>query len=106
MHGILNWFLLTLGVCFVFALGILWIALVFICPAPPEERGRIWRVLVLPAAAAGLGSLLGFVYSAVGSEEKKFGPVFAAINGLIGGAALTDLTRDNGVIVSFFGSSD
>lgn len=41
----------------------------------------------------GVGAFLGFLFSTFGDEKQSFSPVFTAINGLLGGATITDLLK-------------
>ena len=97
--------LLSPFLIFLTVFGLLYfLLLVLICFSQVGLQPKIWNVLMLAPAAVGLGNLLGFLYGTFGDEEQKFKPVFAVFNGLIGGAALADLAKENGVIRGFFGA--
>lgn len=49
------------------------------------------NLLFICLGLCGAGALVGFLYSSFGQEKERFSPAFAAANGLIGGATLTDL---------------
>lgn len=57
------------------------------------EWPSILGVFPLGLAGLGLGALIGFTYAAFGNEQKQFSPFFAAFNGLIGGALMTDILK-------------
>ena len=57
-------------------------------------------ILIVATAALNAGAFIGFLYSTFGEEEKKFSQMFVAVNGLLGGATLTDLLhKDKSVLV-------
>ena len=66
-----------------------------------KPYGQIYTLLMVAAAAFGLGTFAGFVFGAVGEEKEIFGGIATAVNGVIGGFALSDLTQSqNSVIIA------
>jgi tetratricopeptide (TPR) repeat protein len=62
--------------------------------------GQPLFILIVATAALNVGAVIGFLYSTFGEEEKKFSQIFVAVNGLLGGATLTDLLqKDNSLII-------
>jgi tetratricopeptide (TPR) repeat protein len=63
-----------------------------------ENWTRILNLLMIGAAAFGLGMFAGFIFGAVGDEKQSFSGISSIINGAIGGFALGDLTKKDSFI--------
>ncbi len=88
---------LRLNICF--ALGFL--AYVTLFAQIFSGAGQPLYVLIVATAALNVGAVIGFLYSTFGDEEAKFSKMFLAVNGVLGGATLTDLLKkDNSLLVS------
>lgn len=61
--------------------------------------GKPITVLLIATAAVSVGAFIGFLYSTFGEEKERFSQVFVALNGLLGGATLTDLLKPDSSIV-------
>src|SRR4051812_3871025 len=57
------------------------------------NKALIWNQFLIATGSAAVGAIFGFVYASFGKEREEFKPLFAAINGVIGGAAITDLSK-------------
>ena len=78
-------------------LGILW------CVSEQQRTGPlIWNQFLIATGSAAFGAMCGFVYASFGKEREDFKPVFAAINGVIGGAAITDLSKGDKSLIRAF----
>jgi hypothetical protein len=63
---------------------------------------RIWNQFLIAMGAAASGCIFGFVYASVGKERDDFKPIFAALNGVLGGAAVLDLSKGSGSMIRTF----
>src|SRR5437868_4214559 len=76
------------------ASGIFFAALLLICIIRGSDPS-IWNLLLVATGALGVGGLMGFIYGSYGSDvTKRFDPVFTLIGGLLTGAAITDLAKN------------
>lgn len=62
------------------------------------DYASIFNLIFVAAAAFGLGGLAGFIFGAAGEEKQSFSGMATALNGIIGGFALSDITKKDGVI--------
>jgi tetratricopeptide (TPR) repeat protein len=79
----LNW---LVGVFFV-------LAMLFVSLLP--TTGAPWLLLLVATASLGMGHLIGFLYGGTQDERERFSDVSTLVNGLLGGAAITDLAQAN-----------
>jgi tetratricopeptide (TPR) repeat protein len=61
---------------------------------------QAWNLLLVAAGGLSAGLLAGFAYGSYGRSGSNLSPVVATLNGLIGGAALTDLSKGHASAIS------
>ena len=72
--------------------------------APEPCGGQPINLLMIAAAAFAVGALVGYSLAAFGEEKQALGGISTAINSAIGGFAIADLTKADGVIRTVFGA--
>ncbi len=70
----------------------------FVCGGIPANYYLRMVLLVIAGAAFVFGLLIGFVLAPYGDEKQTFGPIAALINGVLGGFALSDLSKKDSAI--------
>jgi len=65
-----------------------------------KDYTKILNLLMVGAGAFGLGTFAGFIFGAVGEEKQSFAGLATVLNGVIGGFALSDLTKNESLIKS------
>ncbi|MCC6130174.1 MAG: hypothetical protein IT186_09630, partial [Acidobacteria bacterium] len=88
----------TLGALAVLAIAIL----AAVCRVQFQEQPRVWFLVAVAVASAGVGSLAGFLFATFGDETKTFAPTLTVLNGLVGGFAIADLSKDESIVRRFF----
>jgi hypothetical protein len=84
-----------LNVMLIAASGIFLALLLLICVLQLSKPG-IWNLLLVAMGGMGTGGLLGFIYGSYGTDvSTRFGPVFSLIGGLLTGATITDLAKED-----------
>ncbi len=71
---------------------------------PAQGEGTALALFMIAAAAFAAGAITGLVLAAFGDEKQIFGSLAAAIQGVIGGFTLSDISKNDGVIRGIFAS--
>jgi hypothetical protein len=74
--------------------GIFFVVLILICIMRRSDPST-WNMLLVASGALGVGGAMGFIYGSYGSDvSKRFDPVFTLVGGLLTGAAISDLAKN------------
>lgn len=74
----------------------------FVCSGVPDNYFLRMVLLVIAGGAFVFGLLAGFILAPYGDEKQTFGPIAGLINGVIGGFALSDLSKKDSAIKQAF----
>lgn len=77
--------------------------LAFVC-AREGVHSALWLLFLVAIGGFGLGTLGGFLFATFGEEKERFAQGLVVANGLVGGFALADLSKDTSVVRAFFQS--
>ena len=84
------------------ASGVMMLALVLAQSFESANAGKtysaVFNLFMVGAAGFALGAFAGFVFGAVGDEKQSFAGIATVLNGVIGGFALSDLTKSDSLI--------
>lgn len=75
--------------------GFFALALFFVSGLTAAGAPHPWLLLLVATGSVGVGHLIGFLYGGTQDEKERFSDVFTFLNGILGGAALTDLAQAN-----------